>query len=149
MIVSAVLLGLGFAERLSRPIGRLTGAAQKIAKGELNVRVREESGDDEIAQLSKLFNRMTSQLKLQRDKLLLNTSQIDERRRLFDSVLASVTSGLIGLNPNGKISFINRSAISLLNYTDKKLDDCTLEILAPEFLSMYESLVLGDLKSLH
>ena len=148
MIVSAVLLGLWFAERLSRPIGRLTGAAQKIAKGELNVRVREESGDDEIAQLSKLFNRMTSQLKLQRDKLLLNTSQIDERRRLFDSVLASVTSGVIGLNPNGKISFINRSAISLLNYTDKKLDDCTLEILAPEFLSMYESLVLGDLKSL-
>jgi two-component system nitrogen regulation sensor histidine kinase NtrY len=136
MILSAVLLGLWFAERLSRPIGRLTGAAQKIAKGELNVRVREESGDDEIPQLSKLFNRMTSQLKLQRDKLLLNTSQIDERRRLFDSVLASVTSGLIGLNPNGKISFINRSAISLLNYTDKKLDDCTLEILAPEFLSM-------------
>ena len=148
MIVSAVLLGLWFAERLSRPIGRLTGAAQKIAKGELNVRVREESGDDEIAQLSKLFNRMTSQLKLQRDKLLLNTSQIDERRRLFDSVLASVTSGVIGLNPKGKISFINRSAISLLNYTDKKMDDCTLEILAPEFLSMYESLVLGDLKSL-
>ena len=148
MIVSAVLLGLWFAEKLSRPIGRLTGAAQKIAKGELNVRVREESGDDEIAQLSKLFNRMTSQLKLQRDKLLLNTSQIDERRRLFDSVLASVTSGVIGLNPNGKISFINRSAISLLNYTDKKLEDCTLEILAPEFLSMYESLVLGNLKSL-
>ena len=148
MIVSAVLLGLWFAERLSRPIGRLTGAAQKIAKGELNVRVREEAGDDEIAQLSKLFNRMTSQLKLQRDKLLLNTSQIDERRRLFDSVLASVTSGVIGLNPNGKISFINRSAISLLNYTDKKLEGCTLEILAPEFLSMYESLVLGNLKSL-
>ena len=148
MILSAVLLGLWFAERLSRPIGRLTGAAQKIAKGELNVRVREESGDDEIAQLSKLFNRMTSQLKLQRDKLLLNTSQIDERRRLFDSVLASVTSGVIGLNPKGKISFNNRSAISLLNYTDKKLDDCTLEILAPEFLSMYESLILNNQKSL-
>ena len=148
MIVSAVLLGLWFAERLSRPIGRLTGAAQKIAKGELNVRVREESGDDEIAQLSRLFNRMTSQLKLQRDKLLQNTAQIDERRRLFDSVLASVTSGVIGLNPNGKISFINRSAISLLNYTDKMTENSTLEILAPEFLSMYETLVLGNLKSL-
>ena len=148
MIVSAVLLGLWFAERLSRPIGRLTGAAQKIAKGELNVRVREESGDDEIAQLSKLFNRMTSQLKLQRDELLQNTSQIDERRRLFDSVLASVTSGVIGLKPNGKISFVNRSAISLLNYTDKISENSTLKILAPEFLSMYEALVLGNLKSL-
>tara|TARA_Y100001933_G_scaffold182980_1_gene181751 strand:- start:2099 stop:4228 length:2130 start_codon:yes stop_codon:yes gene_type:complete len=148
MIVSAVLLGLLFAERLSRPIGRLTGAAQKIARGELNVRVREESGDDEIAQLSKLFNRMTRQLKLQRDKLLQNTSQIDERRRLFDSVLASVTSGVIGLNSDAKISFINRSAISLLNYSDKISKNCTLEILAPEFLSMYENLVLGNLRSL-
>ena len=148
MIVSSVLLGLWFAERLSRPIGRLTGAAQKIAEGELNVRVREESGDDEIAQLSKLFNRMTSQLKIQRDKLLQNTSQIDERRRLFDSVLASVTSGVIGLNPSGKISFINRSAISLLKCDDKNLENTTLDILVPEFTSMYNTLFYNNFNSL-
>ena len=147
MIVSSVLLGLWFAERLSRPIGRLTGAAQKIAEGELNVRVREESGDDEIAQLSKLFNRMTSQLKIQRDKLLQNTSQIDERRRLFDSVLASVTSGVIGLNPSGKISFINRSAISLLNCDEKNIENTTLDILVPEFAPMYTALFSSNLKS--
>ena len=147
MIVSSVLLGLWFAERLSRPIGRLTGAAQKIAEGELNVRVREESGDDEIAQLSKLFNRMTVQLKIQRDKLLQNTSQIDERRRLFDSVLASVTSGVIGLNPSGKISFINRSAISLLNCDHKNLENTTLDILVPEFAPMYTALFADNLKS--
>ena len=147
MIVSSVLLGLWFAERLSRPIGRLTGAAQKIAEGKLNVRVREESGDDEIAQLSKLFNRMTSQLKIQRDKLLQNTSQIDERRRLFDSVLASVTSGVIGLNPSGKISFINRSAISLLNCDEKNIENTTLDILVPEFAPMYTALFSNNLKS--
>ena len=147
MIVSSVLLGLWFAERLSRPIGRLTGAAQKIAEGKLNVRVREESGDDEIAQLSKLFNRMTSQLKIQRDKLLQNTSQIDERRRLFDSVLASVTSGVIGLNPSGKISFINRSAISLLNCDEKNIENTTLDILVPEFALMYTALFSSNLKS--
>ena len=44
----------------------------------------------------------------------------------FDSVLASVTSGVIGLNPSGKISFINRSAISLLNCDDKNLENTTL-----------------------
>ena len=147
MIMSSVLLGLWFAERLSRPIGRLTGAAQKIAKGELNVRVREETGDDEIAQLSKLFNRMTGQLKIQRDKLLQNTSQIDERRRLFDSVLASVTSGVICLNPSGKISFINRSAISLLNCDDKNLENTTLDILVPEFAPMFTALFNDNLKS--
>jgi two-component system nitrogen regulation sensor histidine kinase NtrY len=148
MIVSSVLLGLWFAERLSRPIGRLTGAAQKIAKGELNVRVREEDGDDEIAQLSKLFNRMTSQLKIQRDTLLQNTSQIDERRRLFDSVLASVTSGVIGLNSDGKISFINRSAVSLLQSNDKITEHTTLSVLVPEFSVMFDALVSGNLKSL-
>ena len=96
---------------------------------------------------SKLFNRMTGQLKIQRDELLQNTSQIDERRRLFDSVLASVTSGVIGLNPSGKISFINRSAISLLNCDDKNLENTTLDILVPEFAPVYTALFANNLKS--
>ena len=75
------------------------------------------------------------------------TSQIDERRRLFDSVLASVTSGVIGLNPSGKISFINRSAISLLNCDDKNLENTTLDILVPEFAPMFTALFNDNLKS--
>ena len=63
----------------------------------------EDEGDDEIAQLGRYFNQMTKKLKHQRDTLVDNTEQIEERRRLFDSVLSSVTSGVIVLDKNGKV----------------------------------------------
>ncbi|MEC7965678.1 MAG: HAMP domain-containing protein, partial [Pseudomonadota bacterium] len=44
LILAAIWLGLWFAERLSRPVGRLTGAAQRVGAGDLDVRVMEEDG---------------------------------------------------------------------------------------------------------
>ena len=114
LILGAIWLGLGFAERLSGPVGRLTGAAQRVGAGDLGVQVREEDGDDEIAMLGRYFNQMTRQLKGQRETLLDNTGQIERRRRMFDSVLSSVTSGVVGLDPEGRVAFVNRSAARLL-----------------------------------
>jgi len=93
LILAAVWLGLFFAERLSRPIGRLAGAAQRVGSGNLDVQVPEQAGDDEIAMLGRYFNQMTRQLNGQRETLLENNRQIERRRRMFDSVLSSVTSG--------------------------------------------------------
>ena len=93
LIVSSVLFALWFAERLSKPIGRLAAAAKRVGSGELTTQVIEDEGDDEIAQLGRYFNQMIKQLKIQRDTLVENTEQIEERRQLFDSVLSSVTSG--------------------------------------------------------
>jgi len=137
MMMSSVLLALWFAERLSRPIGRLAGAARRVGEGQLNTQVIEEEGDDEIAQLSVYFNQMTRQLKTQRDTLLENTAQIEERRRLFDSVLSSVTSGVLGLDANGDISFANRSAERLLDW-DGDQPSQPLALAVPEFGSLFD-----------
>jgi len=141
LIVSSALLSLWFAERLSRPIGRLVGAAQRVGDGELETQVLEEEGDDEIAQLSVYFNKMTRQLKGQRDRLLENNAQIEERRRLFDSVLSSVTSGVVGLDAQGRVSFVNRSARRLLGWAVGEHKKHQLEVVVPEF-----SLLLARLK---
>jgi two-component system nitrogen regulation sensor histidine kinase NtrY len=85
MILAAIWLGLWFAERLSRPVGRLTSAAQRVGQGDLDVRVAEEQSDDEIAMLGQLFNQMTRQLKGQRDTLIEQNAATEARRRLFDS----------------------------------------------------------------
>ncbi|MEO0694191.1 MAG: HAMP domain-containing protein, partial [Pseudomonadota bacterium] len=62
LILAAIWLGLWFAERLSGPVGRLAGAAQRVGAGDLDVQVVEEPGDDEIAMLGRIFNQMTRQL---------------------------------------------------------------------------------------
>ncbi|MBT0956942.1 PAS domain-containing sensor histidine kinase [Alphaproteobacteria bacterium KMM 3653] len=143
LILAAIWLGLWFAERLSRPVGRLAGAAQQVGAGDLDVRVREEEGDDEIAMLGRLFNQMTRQLKGQRDTLLERSDQIERRRRLFDSVLSSVTSGVIGLNSKGEIDFMNRSANRLLELDEAEETHGHLEVVVPEFSPLLEKLKDG------
>ena len=140
LIVSSVLFALWFAERLSKPIGRLAAAAKRVGAGELTTQVIEDEGDDEIAQLGRYFNQMTKQLKHQRDTLVDNTQQIEERRRLFDSVLSSVTSGVIVLNPDGEVSFTNNSANVLLNYTQKIIVPNQLSDIFPELNDLFQNL---------
>ena len=139
LILAAVWLGLWFAERLARPVGRLTSAAQRVGAGDLDVQVREEEGNDEIAQLSTYFNQMTRQLKAQRAKLLTNTEQIERRRRLFDSVLGSVSSGVVGLDAKGRVTFVNRAAERLLAWQEDR-QSVDLSVAVPEFSELFERL---------
>ncbi|MCF6272557.1 MAG: PAS domain-containing sensor histidine kinase [Rhodobacteraceae bacterium] len=138
VILAAMWLGLWFAEKLSRPVGRLASAVQRVSEGDLDVRVREEQGDDEIAMLGRVFNRMTKQLKNQRDTLVSVNEVTEHQRRLFDSVLSSVTAGVIGLDRAGKVEFINAAAIRMLD-----LEYATgqpLSALTPEFSSLFQKL---------
>ncbi|MGB3147842.1 MAG: HAMP domain-containing protein, partial [Paracoccaceae bacterium] len=118
LILAAVWLGLWFAERLARPVGRLAGAAQRVGAGDLGVQVAEEAGDDEIAMLGRVFNQMTRQLSAQREALVESHRETEDRRSLFDSVLSSVTAGVMGLNADGAVDFTNRAAVRLLGPTD-------------------------------
>lgn len=140
LILAAIWLGLWFAERLSRPVGRLAGAAQRVGAGDLDVQIPEEQGEDEIAMVGRLFNQMTRQLKGQRDALLNTNRQIEERRRLFDSVLSSVTAGVIGLDAEGRVSFINRSAERILRTDGPTEIEAPLQLIVPEFVSLLDEL---------
>ncbi|WP_408636198.1 sensor histidine kinase NtrY-like [Primorskyibacter aestuariivivens] len=143
LVLASIWLGLWFAERLSRPVGRLTGAAQRVGGGDLDVQVVEEDGDDEIAMLGRYFNQMTRQLKGQREALLDNTRQIERRRRLFDSVLTSVTSGVVGLDADGRVSFVNRSAERLLGWYEDR-QSVPVGVAVPEFGPLFEMLAGED-----
>ena len=139
LVLAAVWLGLWFAERLSRPVGRLAAAAAEIGNGNLEVQVIEEEGDDEIATLSRTFNQMTHELKGQRDALIETHRQTEQRRRLFDSVLSNITAGVIGLDSDGKIDFANRAASALLD-VGQSAGDLSLVAAVPEFAPLFDRL---------
>ena len=139
LILAATWMGLWFAERLSKPVGRLAGAAQRVGGGDLDVQVKEEPGDDEIAMLGRLFNQMTRQLKGQREALMDGHRQTERRRRLFDSVLSNVTAGVIGLGSDGKIDFVNRASERLLDMASGG-EDLSLSEAVPEFAPLFERL---------
>ncbi len=114
VLSAAVLIGLVMANQIARPIGRLIHAAERVRGGDLATRVPETAREDEIAGLSRAFNRMTGQLAAQRAELMEAYGQIDERRRFTEAVLSGVSAGVIGLDAAGRIELPNRAADTLL-----------------------------------
>lgn len=133
ILSAAIWFGIWFADRLARPIGRLAGAADRVAKGDLNARVNEEKGDDEIAVLSRAFNRMTAQVQRQRESLLDANGQLDQRRRFTEAVLSGVTAGVLRLDRRGVVNLANGFAEDLLGTERGTLDGTTLQDAYPAF----------------
>jgi two-component system, NtrC family, nitrogen regulation sensor histidine kinase NtrY len=140
VILAAMYTGLWFAERLARPVGRLAGAAERVGRGDLDVRVRVEPGDDEIALLGRTFNEMTRQVKGQRDALIAANAETERRRRLFDSVLSGVTAGVIGLDASGRIEMMNAAAATLLDLDPEAATGRALVAAVPEFADLIDRL---------
>src|SRR3984957_16861351 len=113
-LAAAVAIGISIAAQFADPISRLVGAADRIGAGDLSVRVPEGRKDDEMTSLSRAFNRMTDQIQSQQQELIEANRQLDERRRFTETVLTGVTAGVIGLDRDGRINLLNRSASALL-----------------------------------
>ena len=64
-----ILMSWWGAARVTRPVRRLSEGAREVAEGNWNARV-DVRGHDEVAQLSRAFNRMTEQLSEQRERLV-------------------------------------------------------------------------------
>lgn len=132
LLLAAVWVGLTFANALARPISSLVGAAERVRSGDLSARVVEGPEGDEIASLSRAFNRMTGQLESQRSELIEANRQLDNRRRFTEAVLFGVSAGVMGLDPAGRIFLPNRSALDLLSCSLEDLSGKRLEHAVPE-----------------
>ncbi len=119
LLLAAVWTGMAVADRLVRPIGQLINAADRVRTGDLLARVEEGPSDDEIAVLSRAFNRMATQLQNQRAELIDANHQLDGRRRFTEAVLSGVTAGVIGLDENRRIILPNRAAARFLEPAPK------------------------------
>ena len=99
----------------------------------------ETASDDEVAGLSRAFNRMTGQLSSQRGELMEAYSQIDERRRFTETVLAGVSAGVIGLDVQGRVELPNRAAGELLGSDLITAIGAKLSDLVPQFAPLLAS----------
>jgi two-component system nitrogen regulation sensor histidine kinase NtrY len=118
VLLSAVWIGLNFANRLVAPIRRLIGAANAVSAGNLYVRVPVRPSEGDLGHLGETFNRMTQELRTQRDDIVSARDVIDSRRRFTEAVLAGASAGVIGVDGNGGVSILNRSAEKLIGRTE-------------------------------
>jgi two-component system nitrogen regulation sensor histidine kinase NtrY len=143
VLLSAVWIGLSFANVLVAPIRRLIGAANIVSTGNLYVRVpvREQEGD--LAQLGETFNRMTQELRTQRDDIMRARDVIDSRRRFTEAVLAGASAGVIGVDGKGCVSILNRSAEKLIGCAEAEALGRPLSEVFPELADIMRAAQTG------
>jgi two-component system, NtrC family, nitrogen regulation sensor histidine kinase NtrY len=137
-LVVVVAIGINFATQLAVPISRLATAAEQVRAGDLAARVPEGERDDELASLSRAFNRMTNQIETQQRELREANRQLEERRRFTETVLTGVSAGVIGLDSAGRVYLPNRSASALLGVDLEQSIGQDLAEVAPEMSGLLD-----------
>ncbi|MBS4006506.1 MAG: PAS domain-containing sensor histidine kinase [Afipia sp.] len=132
VLMSSVLIGLNFANWLVAPIRRLMSAANLVSTGDLHVQVPVIKSEGDLANLGETFNKMTQELRTQRDDLVNASGLIDSRRRFIEAVLSSASAGIIGVDGAGKIAVLNRSAEKLIGHSESEVLSKPLSEIVPE-----------------
>jgi len=115
ILLSAVWLGLSFANRLVMPIRRLIGATDEVANGNLNVRVPVKASEGDIGHLAETFNKMTTELRLQQSRLIEANGLADQRRKFTEAVLSGVPAAVFGIDSLNQITVVNDAAEFLIH----------------------------------
>jgi two-component system, NtrC family, nitrogen regulation sensor histidine kinase NtrY len=139
VLLSSAWIGLDFANRLVAPIRRLIGAANIVSTGNLQVRVPIHRSEGDLAQLGETFNKMTQELRSQHDDIVRARDVMDSRRRFTEAVLAGASAGVIGVNADGRITILNRSAERLLARAEGEALGHPLAEVAPELAEIFQS----------
>ena len=134
--LSAVWIGLHFANYLVAPIRRLISAANLVSTGNLYVQLPIRRSEGDLAHLGETFNKMTQELRTQRDDLVRARDLIDSRRRFTEAVLAGASAGVIGVDAEGRVSILNRSAERLIGHAESEALDKPLADVLPELADM-------------
>ncbi len=148
IIFLATWFGFHLARGITVPIQELALATNRVAGGDLDVKIDVQS-DDEIALLVEAFNKMTADLRIGQQSLRLanrnlqaSNLELEQRRRYMEIVLKNVTAGVISVDRHGNVTTINKSAEKLLKIqTGKVLGKNFREVIKPEHLSMVRDLI--------
>ncbi|MCA1454001.1 PAS domain-containing sensor histidine kinase [Bradyrhizobium sp. BRP22] len=139
ILVASVLIGLNFANWLVSPIRSLMSAANQVSTGDLNIQVPVHKSEGDLAQLGQTFNKMTQELRTQRDELVNASELIDSRRRFIEAVLSSASAGIIGVDASGSVGILNRSAEKLIGHAESETLGHPLSDVLPELDEMMKT----------
>jgi len=110
LLISAVWIGLTFANYLVAPIRRLIRATDEVASGNLYVQVPTHKSEGDLGHLGDTFNKMTAELRMQRRNLLAANALAEERRAFIEAALSGVPAGVVGIDEDGVVAVANGAA---------------------------------------
>jgi two-component system nitrogen regulation sensor histidine kinase NtrY len=140
-------MGIYLARQITVPVQLLAEGTEEVARGNLDVSLDYRSSD-EFGTLVASFNRMTADLKAMKGNLEETNASLtrtyDELRRrtqFIETILHSISTGVIVIDRHGRIAMINKVAERLLRIpTDGALGRIYREVLQEEHYEAIRSL---------
>ena len=132
VLLAAIWTAIAVADRIVRPIRLLITAADSVASGNMDIVVPVHAVDGDVANLSRTFNKMISEIRTQRDEILEAKDEVDDRRRFIEAVLSGVTAAVIGVESDRRITIVNSSAETLMALEAPDMLGKQLSDIAPE-----------------
>ncbi len=113
IIFVAIWVGLYMAREMTVPLEHLEKAVNEVGSGNFDVEIT-NTGNDEIANVLRSFNRMTVDIKEHRDRLETTNLELDEKRRYVEAILSNVSAGVCSIDRDFVVTTVNKSAATLL-----------------------------------
>lgn len=141
-------IAIHLARGIATPIQALAEASNEVARGNLAHRVT-TIADGELALLAESFNQMTAQLSENRRRIEAGAAELreknlalEERRNYIETVLESLSTGVISLDENDRVTTINAAAAAILRLSDRPHVNYTLaEIIGVEDRAVLDRLL--------
>lgn len=107
--------------QILRPLALLRGGVERLQQGDLQARTRVPAGHGELSQLGDAFDQMTAQLQAREQQLRQSLADTTELKNLLDNVFASIVSGVMTTDLQGRITLCNLAALRILDYPHSKM----------------------------
>ena len=145
ILLGATWFGFRLARELSAPIQALAAGTQRIDRGDLSVRLMDDSRD-ELGLLVRSFNSMAEDLEQSSLRLTRANRQLEEqyqtliaRNHYVQAILENITAGVVSLDRSGRVTTMNRAAEAILGVEEGALlGRSALELLGPEHRGLVE-----------
>jgi two-component system nitrogen regulation sensor histidine kinase NtrY len=139
IFLGATWFGFRLAREISAPVQALAAGTQRIARGDLSVRLMDESRD-ELGLLVQSFNSMAEDLEQSRLSLTEANRRLQEqyqaliaKNHYVQAILENITSGVVSFDRSGRITTMNRAAEAILGLEAGALvGQSALDMLGPE-----------------
>jgi PAS domain S-box-containing protein len=135
LLFASSWIAIYLARGIATPIKALAEASNEIARGNLSHRVT-TIADDELALLAQSFNQMTTQLEENRSRIEAGAAELreknlalHERRNYIETILQSLTTGVVSLDENDCVTTSNAAASRILGLAGKLEDSPKLSAL--------------------
>jgi two-component system nitrogen regulation sensor histidine kinase NtrY len=147
ILFAMIWFGIQLAKGITVPFQSLVQGTQEVAAGNLDYKVNVKA-DDEINILVDSFNQMTGDLKsgkIELEKANVNLKktniELDQRRAYMETVLENIATGVVSIDPDGKINTINKAGASMLDLDRVKIRKRLYQEVFTGFLSPLGSLI--------